>query len=138
MFIFVANLKSFINMKIRPIVSLCLLSLMYACSNSEIISDQTVVSSRTSNLEIVATSFDFDIDQYFDTITDPEKWIQYDSFEEKLSALNLPEDILPQLSVAQLAEACAKYPMRLIFTAYSTPEIGANIIIYNFNAFKEL
>lgn len=42
-------------------------------------------------------------------ITAPERWIQYDSFREKLDVLNLPEDILPKLSTMQLAEGCAPF-----------------------------
>lgn len=108
-----------------------------ACDSEELLLEaEGGVQSRSSITDLATV--DFDVDQYFDSITAPERWIQYDSFREKLDVLNLPEEILPRLSNEQLAEACAKYPMRIIYMAYDTPAQGAQVIIDNFNGFQEL
>ncbi|MBD5199656.1 MAG: hypothetical protein HDR74_08325 [Bacteroides sp.] len=113
------------------------LIILTSCSSDDSITDVgSEITSRSSIIEF--KSVDFDIDRYFDSIMDPDRWIQHNSFRDKMDALNLPEDILPLLSTEQLAEACAKHPMSIIFMAYDTHQKGAKVIINNFNGFSEL
>lgn len=113
------------------------LMILTSCSSDDSITDVgSEITSRSSIIEF--KSVDFDIDHYYDSITDPDRWIQHNSFREKMDALNLPEEILPLLSTEQLAKACAKHPMRIIFMAYDTPQKGAQVVINNFNGFSEL
>lgn len=75
---------------------------------------------------------------YFDSICEPNRWRELNSFEEMLAVTNLPQDIIDKLTTEQLAECCVNHPLRMIYLTYDKPELGIKTIINNFNGFKEL
>lgn len=67
-----------------------------------------------------------------------EEWNKLKSYDDKLSAYNVPENILKKMSTDGLVETCLNYPeFRLVMTRNSIQE-GYNYIKSIFNGFREL
>lgn len=66
------------------------------------------------------------------------QWDQLDSFEAKLNAYNIPQDIIKSISTNALVDACLSYPeWRLIYTRNSYSQ-GFGYVQSIFNGFSEL
>ncbi|MDR3219410.1 MAG: hypothetical protein LBU22_10650 [Dysgonamonadaceae bacterium] len=70
--------------------------------------------------------------------SDPEFRKAFNSQEEMLAACQLPTGYLKQASTENLIASCMNYPLFAIYFAYDNPLDGINVIINNFNGFKEL
>ncbi|MGC9342169.1 MAG: hypothetical protein ACP5E3_05675 [Bacteroidales bacterium] len=67
-----------------------------------------------------------------------EEWKQLNTYQDKLNAFNLPQEILERISTEKLAEACLNYPLfSLIFTRNDLQR-GYNHVRAIFNGFREL
>lgn len=75
---------------------------------------------------------------YFDSISTPELWIQYKTLDEKQAALNLPSNLMEELSTDQLAECCIYYPLSINSMAYNDTDLGVRHVIEGFNGYSEL
>lgn len=74
---------------------------------------------------------------YFESITSSDIW-QSDSFDKRCDALNLPENILNNLTTVQLTECCIEYPFWVIYNAHNEPIDGVKLTINGFNGFAAL
>lgn len=67
-----------------------------------------------------------------------EEWSKLKSYDERLNAYNVPENILKEMSTDGLIETCLNYPeFRLVMTRNSIQE-GYNHVKSKFNGFREL
>lgn len=67
-----------------------------------------------------------------------EEWKNLTTYEEKLNAYNIPEEILGKMSTAELVKTCLNYPeLRLIMTRNSLQQ-GYDYLKSIFNGFSEL
>lgn len=67
-----------------------------------------------------------------------DEWDKLKSYDEKLNAHNVPENILKEMSTDGLIETCLSYPeFRLVMTRNSLQE-GYNYVKSIFNGFREL
>jgi hypothetical protein len=67
-----------------------------------------------------------------------EKWNALKTFEERVAACNIPEDIMNKLTTTALIEACMDYPIKSIFFIYNTPQISFDTYLENFNGVRHL
>jgi hypothetical protein len=74
----------------------------------------------------------------FSEFSDPEVWKAFNSQEEKVAACQLPAGYLKQASTENLIVSCMNYPLFFIYSAYNNELDGINVIMDNFNGFKEL
>ena len=70
--------------------------------------------------------------------TFPEGWQSIPNHEEKIAALQIPENILQKLSTDNLAEACMTYPLGPECFFFNDYQFGLARVIDNFNGFAEL
>lgn len=74
----------------------------------------------------------------YDSVTNPEVWKTFMSFEEMMNATQIPEDILKELPTDTLVALCMNHPLANNYIYYENHIEGVKIIIERFNGFKEL
>jgi len=67
-----------------------------------------------------------------------EEWNRLKTEQERINAVQIPEDILNQLSSEELVELCMKFPLFGDFTAFNTFQYGFEIMAARFNIFDHL
>lgn len=75
---------------------------------------------------------------FFDKVTAPERWRQFETLEEMMEACQLPQQMLDTISTEGLIKLCYDYPLHSIYLAYNNQSEGINVITSNFNGFDEL
>lgn len=67
-----------------------------------------------------------------------KEWDNLKTYQEKLNAYNIPQDILKTITTKELVKTCLNYPeFRLVFTRNDL-QSGYDYISTKFNGFKEL
>ncbi|MBE6263627.1 MAG: hypothetical protein E7104_06690 [Prevotella sp.] len=74
----------------------------------------------------------------FDSIAEPSNWSRYQTLEEMMAACQIPEAKLKSMSTDELIEVCMSHPLHALYFAYNNELDGAEVVINNFNGFKEL
>lgn len=74
----------------------------------------------------------------FEKVTDPAVWRTYNSLEEMMNACQLPQEMLEAMSTESLIQTLMNHPLFFIYSAYNNELDGVNVILDNFNGFKEL
>ena len=74
----------------------------------------------------------------YDSVTNPEVWKTFMSFEEMMAATQIPEAILKELPTDTLVALCMNHPLANNYIYYENHIEGAKIIIDRFNGFQEL
>ncbi|MDR0964698.1 MAG: hypothetical protein LBM60_08785 [Clostridium sp.] len=80
-------------------------------------------------------------DAYIYPITptnNPEQWRQYQSRDEMLSALQIPDETLQSMSTDGLIETCLNYPMFSDMFFFNSTLAGFNNVCSHFNGLQEL
>lgn len=67
-----------------------------------------------------------------------EGWRNFNTQNEMISACQIPEDILNNLSTSALVETCLNYPLFSQVMAYNSMQEGFNRFAGKFNVFREL
>ena len=63
----------------------------------------------------------------------------YDSYENRMTAYQLPEDILLKMSTEGLLESCLTYPYRIdLFITYEDYQSSFDYLVHTFNGYPEL
>lgn len=65
-------------------------------------------------------------------------WASLDGHPEKIEACQIPANILPGLSTAELVELLAEYPLLIEAHAFNTFAMGVDAVLRNFNGATEL
>ncbi len=109
-----------------PAIAVLATVLMLLCSCS----DDMVTGSkvRTDNVAEAVFTFDGAV----------SKFANYRTFDEKMAACQIPEDLLKKLPTERLVQLCAQHPLNAICYAYDNPMTGAKYIMAHFNGFQEL
>ena len=68
----------------------------------------------------------------------PDGWQSITNHEEKIAALQIPENLLSKISTENLVEACMTYPLGPECFFFNDYQFGLARIIENFNGFAEL
>ncbi|MBD5198857.1 MAG: hypothetical protein HDS83_00510 [Bacteroidales bacterium] len=68
----------------------------------------------------------------------PDGWQSITNHEEKIEALQIPENLLSKISTENLVEACMTYPLGPECFFFNDYQFGLARIIENFNGFAEL
>ncbi|MDR1200796.1 MAG: hypothetical protein LBL58_04065 [Tannerellaceae bacterium] len=66
------------------------------------------------------------------------KWKELKSYEEQLSAYNIPEEMMKKISTPELVKVCLAYPEWGVINAFNDRRIGLNNMMSRFNGFREL
>lgn len=74
----------------------------------------------------------------YDSVTNPEVWKTFMSFEEMMNATQIPEDILKELPTDTLVALCMNHPMAGNYLCYNNHIKGALSVMNRFNGFQEL
>lgn len=74
----------------------------------------------------------------YDSVTNPEVWKTFMSFEEMMNATQIPEDILKELPTDTLVALCMNHPLAGIYNCYNNPINGVLVVMNHFNGFQEL
>ncbi len=74
----------------------------------------------------------------YDSVTNPEVWKTFMSFEEMMNATQIPEDILKELPTDTLVALCMNHPMAGNYLCYNNHIKGALSVMKRFNGFQEL
>lgn len=110
---------------------IALLFLLVACNEElQIDTKQPTIDNKTRAF----TSQTFS----FYSVTKPEIWKTFQTFEEMQSACQIPDDVLPNLSTEELVQICMDYPLFGNYLAYDNETFGIKKVMAGFNAFKEL
>jgi hypothetical protein len=67
-----------------------------------------------------------------------EKWKKLKTNEEKFESLQIPSDIITNLSTEDLVKSCLNFPAYGFYTAYNSSQIGFIILAGKFNGLQEL
>lgn len=67
-----------------------------------------------------------------------EQWKSYTSPQERIAALQIPEDKLKSISTSDLLNVCLEFPYTMDMLAFDSPEIGFNAVCKEFNGYREL
>lgn len=74
----------------------------------------------------------------YDSVTNPEVWKTFMSFEEMMNATQIPEDILKELPTDTLVALCMNHPMANNYIYYNNQINGVLSVMKRFNGFQEL
>ena len=74
----------------------------------------------------------------YDSVTNPEVWKTFMSFEEMMEATQIPEAILKELPTDTLVALCLNHPMGGVYMCYNNHLKGALSVMERFNGFQEL
>lgn len=66
------------------------------------------------------------------------EWAACESHEEMVSACQIPENILSQMSTSALVETCLNYPLKYDYYAFNDIREGLLVMLENFNGLREL
>ena len=66
------------------------------------------------------------------------EWKKLKSYEEQLSAYNIPNELIKKISTAELVKVCLAYPEWGVIDAFNNRRIGLNNMMSQFNGFQEL
>lgn len=67
-----------------------------------------------------------------------EEWLNISNYLKRLEQLNIPSNVLSEISTYQLVKTCLNYPqIELVFTRSNLIE-GISYVSVHFNGFKEL
>lgn len=89
--------------------------------------------------ELLAYSQSKTTDAYIFSIQpQTEKWNSFKTIEERIAALQIPADILSEISTEGLLETCLYYPYLLNMFCYDNYQLGLEGITNEFNGFREL
>lgn len=66
------------------------------------------------------------------------KWKELKSYDERLAALQIPVNILSNMSTENLLEMCLNYPLFPYVWAFNSYTEGMNRVFLDFNGFREL
>ena len=67
-----------------------------------------------------------------------KQWAELKTGEQQLNAVQIPQNILEQLSTAELAELCLNYPLYIGYTAVNDGRLAISRMIKKFNGLNEL
>ena len=65
-----------------------------------------------------------------------EAWIAFDTYQEKVNACQIPEDVLKTTSTSDLLDLCLAYPLLLDIYAFNEMSDGFNAYYSNFNGIR--
>jgi len=65
-----------------------------------------------------------------------EDWNNLKTEDERIAAMQIPFEILENMSSEELAFTCANFPLFGYYTAFDTPQDGIDIMFYRFNLFR--
>jgi len=91
-------------------------------------------SKTTLNTNTSAFKRQFD----FDAVTQSAAWCACQSHNERVAALQIPDDLLPTLSTEQLVDLCMRYPFWGDYAAFDNPIEGIRRVMDGFNGFAAL
>ena len=74
----------------------------------------------------------------FDSVTNPEVWKTFMTFDEMMNATQIPEHLLKEIPTDTLVALCMNHPMANNYIYYENYMEGAKLIMDNFNGFQEL
>ncbi len=66
------------------------------------------------------------------------QWKSFSSPQERIAALQIPEDELKTISTNDLLNICLDFPYSMDIFAFNSPETGFNAICNEFNGYREL
>ena len=98
--------------------------------------------SKTTETTVVARTRSGYIkpeDKYeFPDISDMNDWGRPGIIKERILALQVPENVLANISTAGLLETCLEFPYNIDILFYDDYQKGFNSVVKNFNGFREL
>lgn len=111
--------------------------LVSSCDNEmEKLASSTIVVDYPSSTKSLSYNI---LEEYsFEEITNTKVWSEFMTFEEMMSACNVPDNLLYQLSTDALLLTCLNHPLMFIYTAYNDEFEGIDAICKHSNAFQEL
>ena len=65
-----------------------------------------------------------------------EKWNNLATEQERIDAVQVPEDVLENMTAEELAITCINFPLFGDYTAFNTPQQGMNVMFDKFNFYK--
>jgi len=66
------------------------------------------------------------------------KWNQLKTEEERIAALQVPDEVLAKLTSEEIVDLCISFPLFGYYTAFNTPQTGFSIMHSRFNIFEHL
>jgi hypothetical protein len=98
------------------------------------------IGDPKNNLNVIgAPVIDYQDEPFtFEKVTKPEVWRTFNSLEDMLEACQLPNELLPVISTENLIQTIMNHPLYGIYSAYNNELDGVNVLLDNFNGFKEL
>lgn len=74
----------------------------------------------------------------YDSVTNPNVWKTFMTFEEMMNATQIPENILKTIPTDTLVALCMNHPLGGVYMCYNNHLKGALSVIERFNGFQEL
>ena len=67
-----------------------------------------------------------------------EEWSKFETIEERIAALQIPDDVLANISTEGLLETCLEFPYLTDVLFYDNYQLGFEALMAEFNGFREL
>ncbi|MCI6212844.1 hypothetical protein EV202_101236 [Bacteroides heparinolyticus] len=98
------------------------------CMDSTLITENNPVQNESKACTAGSRTFQFPVLQ----------WENFENYDQKIAACQIPEAILPNIPTDELIEICMEYPLLFDAYAFNTPLAGLKIVVSRFNGFQEL
>ena len=117
-------------MKLKRLLS-CFLALAMMTS---------MVSFQTSAYEGSSNNEGYTIDEPYEYPIEPgtDEWFAIESHAEKVEMLQIPQDVLNEMTTEALVESVVNYPYFPDMDSFSTQELGYETVRNGFNGLQEL
>ncbi|MBK7133895.1 MAG: hypothetical protein IPH69_14065 [Bacteroidales bacterium] len=66
------------------------------------------------------------------------EWSKLSTFQERLKAYNIPENLIQNMTTEDLVKTCLEYPEWLLISGFNNFQTGYSAIRSVFNGFREL
>ncbi|MCQ2238030.1 MAG: hypothetical protein MJZ73_02200 [Bacteroidaceae bacterium] len=119
------------------LTSMLLAFFFYSCSD-RVVTIEPI--SQEEQLQTRSINGDTSIDEYykFPIHEGMEEWKHFKSYQDRVNACLIPQDIAYVLSAPQLARTCVEFPMAFFFLFYNDERAYFSKIIGEFNGFQLL
>lgn len=74
----------------------------------------------------------------FDCLYEPGVWEQSGSIDDRFTAFQIPESVLPEMSTGSLVLTMLHYPLNSYWTSYNDPDHWIKLSVEKSNLFREL
>jgi len=130
-----------INIKLLTLCIICtLFFIAKGCKNPDLFKDIGKIDDEQTLKPVTRSGEGLNWELSWDYPIKPgmEAWYSLNTEEERIAAVQVPENILATLSSEEVVGLCITFPSFGHFTAWDTPQEGFNVMLSRYNILRHL